>query len=158
MFVPYTMVKRASGSSTFTQLEVFYKTNDVYHINEWSYPIKYTNIMIKNYDIDYKMWVECTCPRCRTHTRIIHHLTFDMVWRFLKPTDRMYFDVQCNGDRGKYRIRYRITRYDIREITINSQRISRIILQIRAKLLETETAFRQKLLCCGLTDCKIDFF
>jgi hypothetical protein len=136
-----------------------YKTDEYYRINEYKISSKYA-ITLSHYDDGYyEIWMidfdnlicggESGCYNMK-------YLTFETVWKILKPTPDSYTNFVIIRNESKCAIKCHMTESDIRT---NSECDCKIIDLLYAKLHKTETDFRQKLLHCSRqTDCKIDFF
>jgi hypothetical protein len=158
---PRVVYKADYGCTISCLLDVYRRTNDHYYVNETKYKMKYTYINIIERDTDYTMilYHMRTADGNASKCSEIEHLTFDMIWKFLKQSDNDYTCIRVSRAGEIFCKKYCITKRSITEIqTYEVQRTYRIVLEIDAKLHETETAFKKKLKENRQIDCKIDFF
>jgi hypothetical protein len=133
-----------------TKLEKYCRTNEYYCVNYHEFLIKNSFVFIYCYaDDNYALsFSDNGC--IKTTNFWVEGLTFDAIWKMIAPPCNLVITWWnwCN-------IKCYINGHDI---IVSVKKDIRLITLIRAKLNENETAFRQKLLRCRLTDCKIDFF
>jgi hypothetical protein len=137
-------------------LTKYHKTDNYHYINDRKVPAKGLRIHIYHTHIGiYAILLTCFANKPKQLSYHIQHLPVDMVWKILKPCgDECINFYMRYGNEGGYR-------YQITKSCITSKHKCELVDQLKVKLYlmthETETAFRQRLLQCSQTDCKIDF-
>jgi hypothetical protein len=88
----------------------------------------------------------------------IKNISFDTLWKIIKPQGTHNVDA-IKRILGK-KIRFALPEMEppCSDISIRVDLINKLYNMIRNKIYATETAFKQRLLHCSQTDCKIDFF
>jgi hypothetical protein len=153
-------------------LKTYSRTNKYYHINGVSIAVDsllaYVYCNDSDYDIEFGCQDDVSSTMRLKHEivrehYVLRHLSFDKLWLIIKPYGEILTNYIIIGFHS-YDNRYNIwdTYYtDPPAFKKKATQIGyklKLMVLIYDKLHESETAFRQRLLCSSQTDCKIDFF